>query len=379
MLNENYRPTTFIERGVAIPFTTPALQYSRARPADRDEFEILIGGFTGDRTIYVLPIKALAEAFTLTVHDRALAEDIVSSGVRTPHAMRLSAYRVALTGLAGAAARTAARQGLDAEKDMELLTQYLLTSRVLELSGLTAQQVGQLIAAGKDDARIRREIKAAAVKLSIDPEKLNPYIDETARFAYPIGLPTAPVPGSVRRMFTRLKRFDEHLEHFIETSKSERANIAQFTRETLALTLGLTEETVTSVDKRLGTIDKSTFVASNLRALKADCERVNWLLDGWEDILALFYGEHPDSRHPPPSHVMRILDPMFLKLPMVPTKEVAGDHDVVKESPIKTRRAVRASEDWRTGDMDLETVLRIEQMKARVLKSTSADKGSQRG
>jgi hypothetical protein len=106
---------------------------------------------------------------------------------------------------------------------------------------------------------------------------------------------------------------------------------------------------------------------------------VNWLLDGWEDILALFYGEHPDSRHPPPSHVMRILDPMFLKLPMVPTKEVAGDHDVVKESPIKTRRAVRASEDWRTGDMDLETVLRIEQMKARVLKSTSADKGSQRG
>ena len=379
MSNETYNPTTFVERGVAVPFTTPALQYSRVRMTDAGDLDVLIGGFTGDRTIYVLPFGALGENFNMTVHDRALSEDIITNRAVTPHTMKLAAYRVALTGLAGGPARTAARQGLDADKDSELLTQYLLTSKVLELSGLTAQQVAHLIAAGKNDTRIRREIKAAAVKLGIDPEMLNPFIDEISRFSYMVGLPTAPVQGAARRMFTRLKKFDEHLEHFYETSRSDRLDVIIFTRETLALTLGLAEETVAKVDNRLGKIDKELFEVKNIRALKADCERISWLLDGWEDILGLYYGEHPDSKHPPTSHVLRILDSLFIKLPIVPIKEARPDDPPPKPGAIKTRRAVRASEDWRTGDMDLETILRIEQMKARAMSKDTKPKAAARG
>jgi hypothetical protein len=70
---------------------------------------------------------------------------------------------------------------------------------------------------------------------------------------------------------------------------------------------------------------------------------------------------------------------LFIKLPIVPIKEARPDDPPPKPGAIKTRRAVRASEDWRTGDMDLETILRIEQMKARAMSKDTKPKAAARG
>src|ERR1700712_5461419 len=49
-----YHPTTFLERGVAVPFTTPMLAGTRARPAEKQGLELVIPNPSGGRGVYIM-------------------------------------------------------------------------------------------------------------------------------------------------------------------------------------------------------------------------------------------------------------------------------------------------------------------------------------
>ncbi len=40
--DNGFLPTTFLERGVAVPFTTPLLAGSRTRPGERNQLELIV-------------------------------------------------------------------------------------------------------------------------------------------------------------------------------------------------------------------------------------------------------------------------------------------------------------------------------------------------
>ncbi|MBU6498939.1 MAG: hypothetical protein KGQ40_10460, partial [Rhodospirillales bacterium] len=56
---ESFLPSTFLERGVAVPFTTPQLAGARARPGTRVPLELVVPNPSGGRGHYILPWDGL--------------------------------------------------------------------------------------------------------------------------------------------------------------------------------------------------------------------------------------------------------------------------------------------------------------------------------
>ena len=100
-------PRTFLEWGVAVPFTTPSLGSGRVRPGRRGRPEILLPNPSGGRGLYVFDLAAAPEVTSLTLHDRLLVERLIELPAPTPSEIRKVAHEVAIDGAAG---RRAARE-----------------------------------------------------------------------------------------------------------------------------------------------------------------------------------------------------------------------------------------------------------------------------
>src|ERR1700712_948232 len=90
-----YHPVTFLERGVAVPFTTPMLAGTRARPADKGGLELVIPNPSGGRGVYIMAWTSISALCTPTLHDRQLNERIATLTNVTPHTIRQVGREVA--------------------------------------------------------------------------------------------------------------------------------------------------------------------------------------------------------------------------------------------------------------------------------------------
>ncbi|HRQ82018.1 MAG TPA: hypothetical protein PKZ97_12980, partial [Azospirillaceae bacterium] len=81
---EDYRPATFLERGVATPFTTPVLAAARVRPSRRLKLEFVIANPSGGLGWYVMPWEGLMTLSKVSVHDVLLFENIGKQELITP-------------------------------------------------------------------------------------------------------------------------------------------------------------------------------------------------------------------------------------------------------------------------------------------------------
>src|SRR5690242_6107211 len=91
-----YLPITFIERGVLVPFTTPILAGTRARPNERSGAELLVPNLSGGRGVYVLPWGSIHGLCRPTVHDRRLNQKVERLRTVTPGTIRQAAREVAI-------------------------------------------------------------------------------------------------------------------------------------------------------------------------------------------------------------------------------------------------------------------------------------------
>src|SRR6185437_16681434 len=87
-LIESFLPTTFLERGVSVPFTTPQLNGARVRPGERKPLELIIPNPSGGRGVYVVPLGNVQDFCSLTVSDRRLADAITRVRGITPSTIR---------------------------------------------------------------------------------------------------------------------------------------------------------------------------------------------------------------------------------------------------------------------------------------------------
>ena len=94
-----YHPATFLERGVAIPFTTPLLFGTRARPSERHGSELIIPNPSGGRGVYVLSWAAIAQLCQPTLHDQIFNEHIAALVAVTPASIRRVAREIRLVPL----------------------------------------------------------------------------------------------------------------------------------------------------------------------------------------------------------------------------------------------------------------------------------------
>jgi hypothetical protein len=361
---EDFAPATFEERGVTVPFTTPLLSQARLRRDDMERFEFLLPNFTAGKGTYVLPWKGLPSMMTLTLHDRLLFEEIEQLEMHSPEQIRTCALSVQASGVCGPDAATRAGGLRDQDAQYLVLTQFILVTELLKLVGISASDLLRPGMTANDSKRVARQALAkVAAMVDIPPDDMTARVDQLGEAVAPVGLPLAPKAGRLRGLAERLNSFAQSTQHFADTDLSEVAILGAYV-STVA------NHTLTLARQRIGKLDAACSDARQivndtpklLNAIKEYVGRLSWLLDGWDFLIAMWEAV---KEEPPATRQITINDISRL-LPLIPKEEIGYATEQLDLEAIarQQRRWVRVNQDWRTGVLDMDAVMRLESLKA---------------
>ncbi len=349
-----YAPSTFLERGVWVPFTTPALEGTRVRPGERDHLELIVANPSGGRGVYILAWEGVFAICAPTVHDRVLAGRLHALRGITPTAIRRLALDAAGEGLAGREAASAATVARDADRELVTLTNFALLLRLIEQTERTVADPAEAM-----EARAKRAVASVAAGLGRSPEDVAAALEELAALYAPFGLGPAAGRGRVCRGSAALHGL--------------RGGVTAALRGPPVLTSADADLVVASVDLTLaclrGTVADALGLIAALPALlqrwrtapgeiAARLARPDWLLDGW-DRICLAWDEGGTDRD---ARFAEIAD----LIPAVPREASAWADAPVEAAAgaLRLRRRVRLQEDWRTGAALPDLVARNERFRA---------------
>lgn len=360
-----YSPSSFEERGAATPFTTPALVSARVRLDERHNLVLLTPGFSGTDAVYVLPWAAIPELFTMTVHDRALHEAILTSKATTPSEIRRESLRVMASGLAGPEAKLAAREALAADESYGTEIQAVLLISLLfaldvDVSGL----VGLDFSKSDVLTESRRILSSAVRPLGVSADTVYERMERLARSLAFIGLPSFGNPGRLRLLFDQVRDFQRLMTQKAERGDGEVEAFHRFAADVAAKTIVLAEQSLTPLDGTLA--DLAQVVRDwdeRAAAIRKASDRLSWLLDGWDYVLGFARGMDTWSLE----EFWANMETLIRLLPMIPREEVREDSEQgARYTQSLQRRRVVAMQDWRTGALDRELVSRLELAKIQV-------------
>jgi hypothetical protein len=359
-LVQAYHPTTFLERGVAVPFTTPALQGARARPAARGGLEIIVPNPAGGRGVYILPWAGVCQLCRPTVHDTLLSERVAALRSVTPAAMRQVAGEVATEGLAGRSAQAAAGTAAKGDREDRLTANFLLLLALIEqvypadLGALSADRLSPR----KLEQRARRAVARVGPRLSWPPEAVAEALEQVAEAFAGIGVPRQrPAPRMVR-LLNALARLRADMLVWSKERPGDSAAQAEMIGAVADLTIACAQRTLADAHALVG--DMPALLRNWAAApdpLRAAIARPEWLLDGWEQICLLWRDTTGDSRR-------GALSEMALLVPVLPRETSDWVGTVIDtDLTMRFRKLVRQNEDWRSG-LIVERVARYEALRA---------------
>lgn len=358
------RPSTFLERGVCVPFTTPLLSQARLRMDRYGQLECLLPGFSGGKGTYVFSWKTVPEVFRTTLHDRALHREIQERKANTPDAMRSAALSVAARGLAGIAAAVVATEALEKEQRYAVVTNYVLVLELLREAGVNAPDLIRAMA----DAEQARQMAKNALKWIADSygmtaDEMYALAEEISAQLAPVGFPHSPTPGRLRDLVRRLGEFRDQMNQWAGTDATDAAGLATFLAKVADETLGIAQARLTSLDWLL-VKTRALMVEPAVRAeARSLMGTLSWLMDGWDYMVQIWQDAADQS-----DDVQRqTLCELFRIAPVIPMEELASNENLdVEALRAVQRRWVRGNQDWRTGGLDYDAVRRIEAAKANI-------------
>jgi hypothetical protein len=358
-----YHPTTFVERGVAVPFTTPLLAGTRARPAEKQGVELVIPNPAGGRGVYIMAWTSISSLCCPTLHDRQLNERIATLTTVTPSIIRRVAREVAAEGLAGEEAIDAARKAAEHDRGDRLVANYLL---LMALVG----QVNVTLASDKSprapdpaqtQERARIAVNIIAPRLGRSAHWVAAALEGIGDAMASIGIDVNSTTSRVPRL---LKLLQDCLREVADWSRAQQsddqASYAEMICSVADCTLTLAQSTL--LQARTLTND----VVGLLRSWAIDPDRVvrlagrpEWLLDGWEQICLLWSFADDDGAR------RGALVEMVQLLPVLP-REAREWTDLVLETEIsvRLRRLIPLNEDWRSGATVFDLIARNEHIRA---------------
>jgi hypothetical protein len=307
-----YRPATFQERGVAVPFTTPILAGVRVRHGQRNEIELVIPNPSGGHGVYIMSCGSLRSLCRLTVHDSRLNQRIAELPRVAPATVRQAVLDVAAQGLAGRPAMEAAIAAVEKDRQVRAVTHFLLL-------GALAGQVAPKEFGGTNwrshpspeiEQQARRSIAQAASKVGLSTARIFAAIEALAEEFSGIGVAGQPEPGRVLRQIGHLAALREQLadwmlEHCDDTHIELADTVAEAARQVIAAAdpmlvaaNGMTQDMVSLVH---------TWIRSPQR-VRETASRAEWLLDGWEQICRMWQAsEDPDQQWATMSEMVQLL------------------------------------------------------------------------
>jgi hypothetical protein len=358
-----YHPMTFQERGVAVPFTTPLLGGTRARPADKQCVELVIPNPSGGRGVYIMSWVGIMSWCQPTLHDSVFHERIALLKTVTPATIRRVALEIAAEGLAGEEAMEAARLATSMEKGDRLVTNYQLLMTLVQQFG------GRFAAASSDNASGTPDLMKQA-QLTVD--WISPRLGRTPGWTASalealsdvltnVGIAPGGTTGRLPRLLAMLRRVRSSMSEWSVTRQDEdQAEYVGLVCAVADLTLALAQATLVQAQSLTGNmLQLMRNWAADPRSVRQVATRPEWLLDGWEQICLIWNHAADDAER------RAALVEIIGLIPVLPKE--ANDWSEIKcdmDRVINFRRLVSLNEDWRTGSIVFQLIARNEHLRA---------------
>ncbi|MEA2738063.1 MAG: hypothetical protein QOH05_1370 [Acetobacteraceae bacterium] len=358
-----YHPTTFLERGVALPFTTPRLAGTRARPTDKRGLELVILNPAGGRGVYIVPCTSITSFCRPTLHDAVFNGRVATLENVTPSMIRTVAREIAAEGLAGEDAREAAIRATFADRRERTVTNYqlvmALAEQVAHLSAVPASADGRVTLDPGTRARVM--VNWISPRLGKPVAWTASALEDLAHVMAHIGAGSGSATGRVPRLVALLRQMRSDMAEWSHAQRDDRVTAYVAMVGVVAdLTLSLTEATIEGARSLVGDM------VSLLRTWAADPDSVTrlagrseWLLDGWEQICQLWNQARNDITR------RAVLSEMVALIPILPKEVSEWSHSPsLEEDVLRFRRLVPMNEDWRTGAIVFDLIARNEAIRA---------------
>ncbi len=360
-----YHPATFLERGVALPLTTPILAGSRARPAEGNRLELIIFNPSGGRGVYILPWDALGAFCRPTMHDCVFAERMAARSNVSPTIIRRVAREVAAEGLAGDDASEAARVAADADKADLILANYKLLMLLFEQVGHECGASGKDLPSLAEDpaARLRLAVEVVAHKIGRSADWTAAAFEDMAETMGGLGLGENAANARLQHQMERLHFTQNDIHRWANVRKNDTiTEYAVLFTSVANLTLSIAQQTIAAARALTeNMVDLLREWASEPGRIRDLAARPDWLLDGWERICIIW-----QSAQDPLSQERALAEIMGL-IPVMP-KEVAvwagAENQVIDREIRRHRRIVAFNKDWLTGESVFDLIARNEQIRA---------------
>jgi hypothetical protein len=358
-----YHPATFLERGVAIPFTTPLLYGTRARPSERHGSELIIPNPSGGRGVYVLAWPAIAQLCQPTLHDQIFNEHIAALVAVTPATIRRVAREIAMEGLAGEAAMKATATAIKVEANDRIVANFQLLMRLVDQAATSpAPPFAKAGPKAPDPARrAQLAVEWAALRIGRPATWVAKELERLADVLTPVGTTTNDAQARLPRLLTRLRAMRHEIDAWSENELEEDLTshghvVCTLADLTLALGHAVLSQAQDLMTDMLALLERWGTEQDSVVELAT---RPEWLLDGWEQVCMIWADATDEAAR-------RAAVAEIVGLTPVLPKEVEAWHqglDAVSDL-LRFRRLVPLNEDWRTGVLAFKLVERNERFRA---------------
>jgi ElaB/YqjD/DUF883 family membrane-anchored ribosome-binding protein len=294
-------PAGFAERGAIVAFTTPQLFGARLpRPRAGAPPDLILANLSGQPGNNVLPGAKLLATPGLTAHDQALWQKLRELTDFAPEKIRGAMITIAAEGWRGRAAAACAEEQSTADITTLRRMFFLLLTDLIRRTELPAEakvppEQESLIYLRP---RIGKAVARIAKRYSMTTEAVEAAIEALASVFMPLGKHNDTVTGHTRAAMAELQSFIKELDQWLAPRRDNARGLrAEFLLRKAKLALICTQAAINELDRVL---DDTTIL---LRAWQRDqasvlrrASRPQWLLDGWDIIIALWRQSEPSDR-----------------------------------------------------------------------------------
>lgn len=294
-------PATFRDRGVLVAFTTPQLLGARLRLSDKGNSpELVLMGASGRLGRTIIAGQAVPSVPGITVHDLFLWRRLRELTVLSPEQIRVAALDTTLEGWRGRAAMAWAEEQKAADATALRRMFFLLLTDLIRRTELPAEakvppEQETLIYLRP---RIGKAVARIARRYDTTTEKIEASLEALAGVFMPLGKANDAVTGHTRRAYAELNAFVQELDRWLVAPRDNTRGLnAEFLLRRAKLALSCAKASISELDR----VQEDTTIL--LRAWQRDQQSVTrrvlrpeWLLNGWDIIIALWQQSEPSDR-----------------------------------------------------------------------------------
>jgi hypothetical protein len=294
-------PAGFAQRGAIVPFTTPNLLGARLRlGAGTGSLEFGLPSLGGSSEGKIIPGNALEQTEGLTLHDRALWRKLQSTALITPERVRTAAQEIAREGLRGRAAMDLAMEQTSIDTTSLRRMFFLLLTNLIRRTEMPAENT---VPPEQESLtylrpRIGRAIGRIARRFNTQTEDVEVALEALASAFTPLGKAGDTVSGHRRLALADLRAFVKELGTWTAPRVgSPRGTRAEWILRKAAISLSCAEAAITELDR---VMDDTTILINawqrDQQSVLSRVARSEWLLDGWDIVIALWRQSEPSDR-----------------------------------------------------------------------------------